>query len=434
MLKLSLALFLLLGLLAACGSPQTTPPNGKNTDTNDQITLRFSWWGGEDRHKATLQAIDLYMQKHPNVKIEPEYSGYEGYYKKVVTQLTGGTAPDIIQLDPPWLSDLASKGDLFANMNDMKGLIQLDSFDQGFLNDYSVVNQKLLGLPTGINGKVTLYNKELLSQAGITLKDQWDWNDLLSYSQKLYDFNHDFYFLNGDFQNIYYVLKAYTAQKTGGSWFNSDYTVGVSRDQLVDTFNFLLKMIDTHAIQPFELIAPYDHEAEKNPNFLNGKIAAKIDDLSEFGVLQSKLKEKAGIAGAPIFAGSKNAGVIVRPSQVIVINNKSKSKEEAAKFLDFFFNDPEAAKILGVSRGVPASIKAQDALKEAGLLPADLLRGVEIALATKGTPENQVEVNTELIDITLDMIQQVGFKKLTPEQAADQLLAKYQQKLAELKK
>ena len=47
--------------LSACGSGSrsaVTPPDGKL----DKCTLRFSWWGGDDRHEATLEAIELWKK------------------------------------------------------------------------------------------------------------------------------------------------------------------------------------------------------------------------------------------------------------------------------------------------------------------------------------------------------------------------------------
>ncbi len=77
----------------------TLGAQGTKDQKTDQVTLRFMWWGGDARHKATLQVIDQYMSIHPNVKIEAEYGGYDGYFEKLTAQLAGGTAADIMQFD-----------------------------------------------------------------------------------------------------------------------------------------------------------------------------------------------------------------------------------------------------------------------------------------------------------------------------------------------
>lgn len=60
-------------IMTSCGQTEETTvlPDGKL----DKCTLRFSWWGGDDRHEATLKAIELWNKKYPDIKIEPEYGG-----------------------------------------------------------------------------------------------------------------------------------------------------------------------------------------------------------------------------------------------------------------------------------------------------------------------------------------------------------------------
>ena len=48
---------LLSAALSACAEKKSfTEPDGKL----DSCSIRFSWWGGDDRHEATLKAIDLW--------------------------------------------------------------------------------------------------------------------------------------------------------------------------------------------------------------------------------------------------------------------------------------------------------------------------------------------------------------------------------------
>ena len=71
--------------LSACGSKKKstiTAPDGKL----DPCSLRFSWWGGDDRHDATLKAIDLWNKIHPEISITPEYGGWDGWTEKTVSQ------------------------------------------------------------------------------------------------------------------------------------------------------------------------------------------------------------------------------------------------------------------------------------------------------------------------------------------------------------
>ena len=57
---------------------------GKPASGGEPVTLRFSWWGSDSRHKALLAVIEAYEKKNPNVKVEAEYQGYDGYYEKIM--------------------------------------------------------------------------------------------------------------------------------------------------------------------------------------------------------------------------------------------------------------------------------------------------------------------------------------------------------------
>ena len=136
----------------------------KKADSDEKVSLRFSWWGSDTRHEATLKVMDMYMEKHPNVTIEGEYGAFDSFYQKLQTQLGGGTEPDIISVDYKWVSDLTAQGNLFVNMNDLKDSIDMSGFDMDFVKIYGAKDDYLIGLPVGINGMGYLYNTEFLKK------------------------------------------------------------------------------------------------------------------------------------------------------------------------------------------------------------------------------------------------------------------------------
>lgn len=100
------------------------------------------WWGDDVRHQATLDVIEQYEKDHPNVTIEAEYGGYDGYFEKLTTQLSGGTAADIIQYNANTVSDLMAIGDVFVNLEDYKDVLDTSDFDQGFIENFSYYDGK----------------------------------------------------------------------------------------------------------------------------------------------------------------------------------------------------------------------------------------------------------------------------------------------------
>ena len=142
MMALLLTGVILAGMITGCGNQQTGTPEAKETETaqeqapgeaqpqeesgGENVNLRFCWWGSDTRHEKTLEALAKY-EEMTGVHIEGEYSTISSYYEKLVTQLAGGTAPDIIQLDYPWITELAAQGDFFVNLEEYV-IIQLANF------------------------------------------------------------------------------------------------------------------------------------------------------------------------------------------------------------------------------------------------------------------------------------------------------------------
>ena len=75
---------------AATTKAETASQSSQSGNSSDKVTLRMAWWGGDARHKALLATIDAYTAKHPNVSIEAEYQGYDGYYEKTGFRMCRG--------------------------------------------------------------------------------------------------------------------------------------------------------------------------------------------------------------------------------------------------------------------------------------------------------------------------------------------------------
>ncbi|AGJ01166.1 hypothetical protein ECBG_04213 [Enterococcus casseliflavus EC20] len=77
-------------MLTSCGK--------KQAEDSENVTIRMSWWGNDERHKATLAAIEKFEQKYSYIKVKAEYSGFDGVEQKIATQMTGNTEPDLMQM------------------------------------------------------------------------------------------------------------------------------------------------------------------------------------------------------------------------------------------------------------------------------------------------------------------------------------------------
>lgn len=426
------ALSIATSMFVGCGS--ASKETAKDSSKGEQVTLRFSWWGSDVRHKATLEAIDLYMKQNPNVKIEAEYGGVDGYQDKLSTQLGGGTAPDLIQVDNPWIYDYAKQGEMFYDLNEFKDIIDMSGFDKKFLDGYATLNGKIQGLPMGLNALTVVYNKDIIKSANADITKDLDWDKLIEEGKKVHTQNSKNYLLNAEQNNFLdFIIMPYVIQKTGQQWVKDDYTMGFDKATLTKAFELEKKLFEEGIVQPAEQSFTFKSKPEQNTAWINKQFGSAISWAAGIGVLSSTLGDSADVTLYPVPKDAKSSGIVVRPATLLCINKKSANAKEAAKFMNFFFNDKEAAKALGDVRSIPPVEASRKAALDANKVNPLAVKAVEAATKNPGLIYNGVSSNSELRNILLTEIENVAYKKFTPDQAADDMIKLYESKLKELK-
>jgi len=433
-----LSLILVLTAVAGCSSGKGASGDGESSPQGtgtggaaqqpEKVTLRFSWWGSEERHKALLEAIDLYMEKNPHVTIEPEYGGFDGYYQKLVTQFAGNTAPDLTPLSFDWIQEIAVNGDLVHDLFQFRDYIDLDAFDQNLLQKYTVFNGKLVGLPMGVNGMVTVYNKEFFRRHNIPEDTKWDWETIHRIGKQVHEQNPEDYLLGLLDQGIYRkFLMPFVNQRTGNQFIQDDYTLGFTVEDIEAAFAYYRSLLDDGVLEPVEESKLYS-TAEDSPKWLNGHIGITLSLASTIPGFANG--PEVDVSSYPIPADAKTSGVLVNPSNPLAIAKSSKHPEEAAKFASWLLTAPEAAEILKGVYSVPAVPANMTVLREKALINPTIVRAVEIALENPGDPVNGISGNSEVDQLATDYLDKVAFNQMTPRAAAEEFVSRLQDKLA----
>ena len=402
------------------------------------VTLRFSWWGGDTRHQATLEAIKLYMKLNKGVTIEPEYSGFSGYYQKLVTQLASDTAPDIFQSDQGWTTEFNNRGDVFANLNDLKSYLHTNKLNKSMLDDYCVRDGKLVVLPLGYNGTVFLYNKSLMEPyIAPYLKNgklQLTWDDLIKIGQEMHAKNKDVYLMTNITDGyVRFMLKAILKQITNKIPIQDDYTIGFTKADMTKAFKKMLEMFDSGAAMPYSESVLYKDSLVNNPKWMSGQIGGAFIFFSNIDAWTNGIKYNFDVTSLPKFADAKTSGQESAPSLMIAINNRSRNKKEAAKFVNWILNDQKCAAILKTERGVPTNSDALNVLKKNNTLSPIMAKAIATSDATRGFKNGALEMNASIHAIFVEKMEKVLYKIVTPEQASEELINDLTAKLKEMK-
>lgn len=425
--------------LAACGSSSTeTDSSAQSSSTaseeaestsggsGEAASMTMAWWGNQTRNERTQQIIDLYTEQNPGVTIDGQFSEFNDYWNKLATAAAGHSMPDVVQMDYKYLNQYVSNGllvDLKPYLED--GTIDTSNCNQDVLNSGSV-GDGLYALCNGINAPALLYNKTLLDENGITVKDNMTMDEFISLSKEIYEktgYKTNLCY-NQNEQWLEYFLRAedivlYEEGKLGGDSqdpyveFFKLYEDGIADGYVIDPSVFAERSIGSVEQDP--LVYGSSPEtmswcAFAYSNQLTATVAAAPEG-TEIGITTwpSKDPQKSDY---------------LKPSQFFAISTDSKNPEEAAKLLNFITNSVDCNNILLGERGIPLSSTVSEAI--ATNLDEDTQR--VITFVNGVVSENSSQVNppstngaSEVNDLINKLQEQVCYGQLSAEDAGAQL-------------
>lgn len=405
-----------------------------DTDTEaENIEMRFCWWGAENRHNATIAALNLYHEKFSNITITGEYGEWTGYVDKLMTQLASGTAADIIQVDSKLYYDLTENKDLLVDMNTMGDIIDLSQYDPDFLKNYCSYNDMLVGVPTGMNAITLLFSEQFFDEHGVDKDTVWTWDNLLEIGERVHQDDPEAYLFFADPMNLQLLTRAHIKQQIGTQLINDDYTMNITQDVLTNTFSYVLEMLDRGVCQPFEETSLYTDVQETNPKWIAGELGMTVKHCSLINrFAQSGFDISTAII--PQMEDAKDTGILISVANLLSINKNSPYIDEAAEFINWFMTDKDAILTLGECRSTHSTQAGRTILDEAGVSDSVVSNAVNEALENASSfAENGISQNQELEAIMVDALENVGFRRMTPEDAASFVIDSYQNVLEGLK-
>ncbi|MBT0570178.1 carbohydrate ABC transporter substrate-binding protein [Curvibacter sp. CHRR-16] len=396
----------------------------------EDVTLRFSWWGGGARHDATLKAIAAFEAKNPGIKIKGEYMGFAGYQERLSTQYAGGTEPDIMQINWAWLSTFSKTGDGFYDLNKSKAVLALNQFAESDLKT-GIVNGKLNALPVSYTARVMLWNMAAYGRAGLKMPATWD--ELFAagpvIKQKLGD---KAFAIDGELYDMILLSQTYIQQKHGTPYVSpSQPKVAMSEAAALEWVQTYKKLVANNVAVPLPVRASLggaEKPTEQQQDWVVGNWAGNYTWDSTIGLRASTLdkSQKLDVGDFLTLPGAKSSGMFGRPSMMFAVSKRSKNPEIAAKFLNYLMTDPDAAAIVGMTRGVPtADSQFRNMVRTGALQGAELKAYLQIK---KLKDAGKIELPSPLFEnarfqkFVREVFETVAYGKATEQEAAKRLV------------
>ena len=401
----------------------------------EEITLRFMWWGDDVRHQATLDVIEQYETEHPNVTIEAEYGGYDGYFEKLTTQLSGGTVADIIQYNANTVSDLMAIGDVFVNLEDYADVLDTSDFNQEFIKNFSYYDGKMIAVPTGINGGIWLANTALFDEAEVDAEEIRTWDDFIEAGKAIHQANESCYLFNIDIETLgKELLGSIMAQITGEDLVNKDtMEMNFTKEDLQKAFTLIQEMYANDVIEPAADSAPYALKLNTNPKWIQHELAVVYGATSNIFEGYYDFQDTAAALSMPEFEDAKESGVLYVPPQMLAISSKCEHPEVAADFLNYFYNDETAIHTLKTCRSVPPTEKGQKICEENGYADPVLVSAITKAGET-GTIHQNLYTPTEVVEILQDAVEKIAYAQGDVETITNDAMSLLGETLGRLRK
>lgn len=377
-----LVLLLITGVFAGCAKPTDKPDNQEqpagnqnnngedkkpevsNEPKREKVTLTFSWWGEKERHDGTIAAIDLWNEQNPDIQVEPFFSGWDGYHDKLGTQFAGKDAPDVFQYSIANLKEYASKG-LLEPLDDYKDTLFAD-LDASLWGDY-LYESKTYGVSAGINGGALVYNKTKLDELGVRLPtDNESWESFLDLCKEVTqdtdgDGQVDFWGIQDPIDQPIDGINSYLIDSIGVKmWADDLKSSNFGKPEVVEALKKLGQFRDAKVCPEPDSVTLKDGQG-----YIDGGYAAfGFIALSSFSGIQGNTEDELDMVVVPSADGVQNKSARLSAGLPFGIYSESKHKEEALQFIAWLTTSGDAAKTMGMVRGIFPSKSQRDAVAD----------------------------------------------------------------------
>lgn len=358
-------------LLSACGEKKEES-NGTNKKNGETITVGF--WKGDSTSEAEARKtmFDGFTEE-TGIKVEEKV--YNDYETQLMTDLVGGTAPDVFYVDVSNIPSLASQG-VLESLDDYVKESNLDTslYYEPLINGFKYTDDKLYGLPKDYSTLGFYYNEKLLKEAGMTVSDiPQKYEDLEAFLTKIKKA------LPEKTPMVFSALLArqmYIMESQGGDMVTDEGLANLNDPNVIKSLNILIDL--------------YEKELIKTPADLGdgwagdtfGREQAVISDEGAWMVSHLKTNFpdlKYGTTELPELNGEKRNMVFTVSYSM---NKGSNKKDEAWKFIEYTTRDEVMQAYAETASVLPAKSSVAEAMK----ISEDPIMGPFAEAANYATP------------------------------------------------
>ncbi|MDR6167908.1 multiple sugar transport system substrate-binding protein [Microbacterium paludicola] len=401
--------------LAGCQQGSANDSGGDG----DVVTLQFQSLSDQPATQAAIsEIVDAWNAEHDDVQVKIIQAGWDGTYDKLITQFSGGTAPDIIHFEASSIVSFAADGYL-ADLTDLIDPELKSDISDGIWESVTHDGQ-IVAYPSTLQSYMAFANADLLAEAGVEVPTgaTMTWDQLQEIAKATTTADH--YGLGWGLGSPTATMMSLSMGFDGGYFDGEgdDVTIEVGDDELAVPERIHEMAYTDRSIDPTSLT---QSGSDVLPSFYGGKVALTVQGSFQATNIAADAPEGLNWVALPPLEGSAGAIQAANP-QTYSVNIDSEHVEESAEFLNFFMDGENLAKIAYADALIPSSGAARTQVAELAGDDAAWKQVLASGEGLEGPPFLKVSKYTEWKDtIATPAFQQYLANQIDRDQLAAQL-------------
>ncbi|MGO2385383.1 MAG: ABC transporter substrate-binding protein, partial [Pseudolactococcus laudensis] len=325
--KVALSAVTVLSVVTLAAGCSAGKKNKATSDNKGAVQISFSWWGNDDRHKATQDMINGFEKEHKDIKVKGGPSGFGDLDQVFTTRYAGNTFADVTTLLYNWVPQFGQNGG-FYDLSTIKSL-DLSTYDKDFLK-FGQVDGKQVAVPYGQNTLVMYVNKTAYERNGIDVASLKIWDDYAAAAKKLPE--GSFMIASPTWR---FPVTNWLQQKTGKAEFDEKGDLNWSEQDYLDGMTWYKEMTDAHVFVSrkdyLENVGTEPVSLATNKKWLDGEYGGGIGWNAGITSDYESLKEVGDelvIVDYPIAKGGKKVNLLSKPSLLFGVKKNEKNPEQ----------------------------------------------------------------------------------------------------------
>lgn len=409
-----------IALLAGCASGGS---NAGEEGGSEEVVLRVNWWGSDTRHAMTQEVIDQFEAENPNISIQPEFSTFGDYFNKLSTTAASNDLPDVMHMTDPYMYQYIDNGQLL-DLATVSDSLSTENFSDSTLFG-AQVDGGLYGVPAGVAAFGIVADPEIFEQAGIPVPDDetWTWDEYIDMAAKISEALPGVAGaqlpLDEQMMNVY-------LRQQGEDFFTEDGSdLGFTAETAAEYWTLVEELRDSGGTVSVEAAVEAMGTGVEQSPVATGTGATQLIAVPQLGAVEEVVGHPLEVLLFPGESEGERPGSYTKPGIYWSVAANSEHPEEAAKFIDYVVNSTEAAQVTKFDRGVPANSEVVKGI-EGELTTTEKSIGEYIervnSLNPDPFPRQNLNAGPAIPEAVARLQQEVLFDRLTPQEAADQLV------------